>query len=223
MTAIHQNSLANHHAIDDASHHSGDRNIGSDAHGRQMPDDRTTDSTSGSVNISFNAHMRLRAYQDQKNQLIPELSIAKQGVVTELNSSMDVLSDTTAKQNLYNADSDDPGKIKSGKISSDTKNNDFSAFMNRPQAGNFSERITGMLSEVQNNIVQASEPGYHYLVNMLHNYRTTVEDPQQLQEIMRKEEFYLSRRKPFMDSADFQSYSQVLNQFSNIVERQQYA
>ena len=215
MTEIHQNALANHHSIDDASHHSDDRNIGSDAHGRQMPDDRTPDTTSGSVNISFNAHMRLRAYQDQKNQSIAAPGLSKQGVMTELNSSIDVLSDGIAKQNL--------NKIKSDKIHNDTVENDYSALLNHTADGNFSERISGMLSEVQNNIVQDSEPGYLYLVNMLNNYQTTVGDPQQLQEVMRKEEFYLSRRKPFMDSADFQSYSQVLNQFSNIVERQQYA
>ena len=223
MTAIHQNSLADHHAIDDASRHSDDRNVGSDARGRQMPDDGIPNTTSGSVNISFNAHMRLRAYQDQKNQSISEISIAKQSVMTELNSPIDVLSDSIAKPNINNMHFDDPLSINSGKINDETTKNDYSALLSHPEAGNFSERISGMLSEVHNNIVQASEPGYRYLVNMLHNYRTTVEDPQQLQEIMRKEEFYLSRRKPFMDSADFQSYSQVLNQFSNIIERQQYA
>lgn len=218
MTEIHQNSLASHHSVDEASRHSGDTNPGNGAHGRQLLDDSTRDlkyeATSGSVNISFNAHMRLRAYEDQKTQ-----SISEKGVMAQLNSSMDSLSDGIANQSSNNMDIDSLNKD-SGAIKSDNEN---ATLLNKSVRSDFSERISGMLSEVHNNIVQDSEPGYRYLVNMLNNYRSTVEDPQELQEIMRKEEFYLTRRKPFMDSADFQSYSQVLNQFSNIVERQQYA
>ena len=221
MTEINQNSLASHHSVDEVSRHSGDTNPGNGAHGRQLLDDSTRDlkyeATSGSVNISFNAHMRLRAYQDQKTQ-----SISEKGVMTQLNSSMDSLSDGIANQSSDTMDFDSLNKD-SDTIKSDNKNNENAALLNKSLISDFSQRISGMLSEVHNNIVQDSEPGYRYLVNMLNNYRSTVEDPQELQEIMRKEEFYLTRRKPFMDSADFQSYSQVLNQFSNIVERQQYA
>lgn len=200
MTAIHQNAPANHHSIDDASHHSGDRNIGSDVHGRQILDDSARDSTSGTVNISFHAHMRLRAYQDQKTQLTAD---------SELHPVNSLIAPDISQLDTVSEQSPD-------------------SINNRPDAAGFSnsgfsKKVTSMLSEVENNIVQTSEPGYRYLVNMLNNYKTTVEDPQQLQEIMRKEEFYLSRRKPFMESADFQSYSQVLSQFSNIIERQQYS
>ncbi|RKZ97958.1 MAG: hypothetical protein DRQ43_02205 [Gammaproteobacteria bacterium] len=200
MTAIHQNALANHQSIDDTSHHSENKSIGTDAHGRQILDDSAHDSTSGIVNISFHAHMRLRAYQDQKSQLTadvelaPVKSLAVPDTVSELSS--DVIDNAPDKSSTLLKGSDVAG---------------------------FSEQMTNILSEVENNIVQTSEPGYRYLLNMLNNYKTTIEDPQQLQEIMRKEEFYLSRRKPFMESADFQSYSQVLGQFSNIIERQQYS
>ena len=221
MTEINQNSLASHHSVDEASRHSGDTNPGNGAHGRQLLDDSTRDlkyeATSGSVNISFNAHMRLRAYQDQKTQ-----SISGSKVMTQLNSSMDGLSGGIANQSSDTMDFDSLNKD-SDTIKSDKKNNENATLLNKSVMSDFSERISGMLSEVHNNIVQDSEPGYRYLVNMLNNYRSEVEDPQELQEIMRKEEFYLARRKPFMASADFQSYSQVLNQFSNIVERQQYA
>ena len=221
MTEIHQNSLASHHSVDEASRHSVDTNSGNGAHGRQLLDDSTRDlkyeATSGSVNISFNAHMRLRAYQDQKTQ-----SISEKGVMTQLNSSIDDFPDGIANQGSNTMDFDSLNKD-SDTIKSDKTIIENDALLNKSIISDFSERISGMLSEVHNNIVQDSEPGYRYLVNMLNNYRSTVEDPQELQEIMRKEEFYLTRRKPFMDSADFQSYSQVLNQFSNIVERQQYA
>jgi t-SNARE complex subunit (syntaxin) len=95
--------------------------------------------------------------------------------------------------------------------------------LNSSNNSHFSNKINQILSEVEQNIVQTSEPGYQYLVNMLNNYQPDVENPEQLQEIVRKEEFYLSRRKPFMESAEFQSHSQVLSQFSNIISRQQYS
>ncbi|MCU7800149.1 MAG: hypothetical protein KZQ70_08385 [gamma proteobacterium symbiont of Lucinoma myriamae] len=175
-----------------------------DAHGRQILDDSAHDSTSGTVNISFHAHMRLRAYQEQKTQLITNAeSIPVQGLLASDAAQRDRVSEQNS--NVINNSFNEPSNL----------------LKNSNKAG-FSEQMTNMLSEVENNIVQTAEPGYRYLVNMLNNYKSTVEDPRQLQEIMRKEEFYLSRRKPFMESADFQSYSQVLSQFSNIIERQQY-
>jgi len=205
MTAIHQNALANHQSIDDASHHSENKSIGSDAHGRQILDDSARDSTSGTVNISFHAHMRLRAYQDQKTQLAADSESAPvKSLAAPDTSSIDIVSEQS------------PDVI-------DNRLDKSSSLLKSPGVAEFSEQMTNILSEVENNIVQTSEPGYRYLLNMLNNYKTNVEDPQQLQEIMRKEEFYLSRRKLFMESADFQSYSQVLGQFSNIIERQQYS
>ncbi|MCW8932521.1 MAG: hypothetical protein OQL19_20100 [Gammaproteobacteria bacterium] len=216
MTEIHQNSLANSHSLEETPRNPGDRSVGNDAQGRQLLDDRSRDTTAGSVNISFNAHMRLRAYQDQKVQL------TDQSTIMPLNSSQDTVSDDVSNKSFNKMRSDDTNVLEGERKEKHSQNNEMPESLNHPETNHFSESITGMLSEVQNNIVQASEPGYRYLVNMLSNYQTTVDNPQQLQEIMRKEEFYLTRRKPFMDSSDFQSYSQVLNQFSNIIARQQF-
>lgn len=199
MTEINHNSLAGHHAVDDASRHPGDREKGGNIHGGQILDDHSHDSTVGSVTISFNAHMRLRAYEDQQKQftidpgLLPVNSLSAPGSDAIENGFDEALS-----------------------VLSYSKAAGISDF-------NFSEQMHSMLAEVEQNIVQTSEPGYQYLVNMLNNYKTSVDNPQQLQEIMRREEFYLSRRKPFMEITDFHSYSQVLSQFSNIIERQQYS
>ena len=202
MTSIHQNALANHPSINDASHHSENRNIGSAPHDRQIPDDSTRDLTSGTVNISFHAYMRLRAYQDEKTQLTADSELMPvNSLAAPVNSQPDSISEQ------------DSNVI-------DNRFDKSSMLLKITNLTGFSEQMINMLSEVENNIVQSSEPGYRYLVNMLNNFKTIIEDPQQLQEIMRKEEFYLSRRKPFMESADFQSYSQVLSQFSNIIERQ---
>lgn len=214
MSEIQQNSLASHHSVDETARHPGD-NRGVGVNGRQLLDDSSDNSISGSVNISFNAHMRLQAYQDQNVQ-----SIVAQDDPLALKLTANALSDTTPNQSSDNVDSE---RVDDSKLVDDNAENENPAVLNQSDKPDFSKQITGMLTEVENNIVQASEPGYRYLVNMLSNYQTTVEDPQQLQEIMRKEEFYLTRRRPFMDSAEFQSYSQVLNQFSNIVARQQYA
>ncbi len=207
MTQIHQSALPAHHSVDEQSHTISGQNDQSASGSSQNV---THDQALGTVNISFNAHMRLRAYQDQKNPSDSENSAL---------SNADLLSQGLSSQgspvDLKEQKSELDDFDQSVKLKDDPRNNSSSSLK-------FSEQITEMLYEVQDNIVKTSEPGYHYLVNMLNNYRSSVEDPQQLQEIMRKEEFYLSRRKPFMENADFQSYSQVLNQFSNIVERQQY-
>ncbi len=188
MTAINQHSIANRSSLDDATQTAADRTIGNDAHARKLSDNGAQDINSGTIRISFNAHMRLRAYQDQHASADPEL-MSRQLPQVELD-----------------------------------KPDDRSANMLRPttQAG-FSTRVSQVLSEIEQNIVHSSEPGYRYLVNMLSSNKSAIADPQQLEEIMRKEEFYLSRRKPFMDSTDFQSYSQVLSQFTNIIQRQQYS
>ena len=77
-----------------------------------------------------------------------------------------------------------------------------------------------MLSEIEQNLVQTTEPGYKHLRNLLSNQSNTLSEPEQLQEIIRREKYFLGRRKAFMDSSEFQSYSQVLNQFSNILQRE---
>ncbi len=203
MTEINQNSFASHHSVDESSRHHEDGHKGTSVSGRQLvessPRDLKQDSTTGSVNISFNAHMRLRAYQDQKvalsaNEATQNLNLNH--LTTELVEENQLLNNTSEKNHV--------------------PTNAFSQ-------NNYSPNMRGMLSEIQKNIVQSSEPGYRYLENLLNNHKGAVEDPQQLQEIMRKEEFYLSKRKPFMESGDFQSYSQVLSQFSNVIARQQYS
>ena len=175
MTIIHQDSVSGRQSVDDTSHQA--------AAGYEGDINSTQGLHSSTINISFQAELRLRAFQEQrKSQINP--------AVVDYNSMSDRVSEVAEKQH------DDSG---------------------------FSRRISNMLLEVQNNIVQIGDSGYQYLVNVLQNNKETVEDQQQLQEIMRKEQFFLSRRKPFMQNSDFQSYSQVLCQFSNIVERQQYS
>ena len=226
MTAIHQSSIASHHSVDDTSSRSGNRNGGSPGHGRQANDDGTWDPNSSTVNISSHAQLRLRAYQEQRmmqiNQPLAEperpavLKVNEQPahVITKMPSEL--INNTgkghSSQSELYEINAHN-GVDKSSvdNRSVDNKNNGF------PQ------NVALMLSEVEDNLIQTSEPGYQYLVNVLNNHINTVEDPQQLQEVMRKEQFFLTRRKPFMESSDFQSYSQVLGQFANIVERQQYS
>ena len=86
-----------------------------------------------------------------------------------------------------------------------------------------SEKVSSMLSEVEQNIVSGDEPGYQFLVNVLNNYQQYIENDEHLQEVIRREQYFLLKRKPVMDSSEFQSYSQVLNQFNNIIERQQFS
>ena len=195
MTAIHQNTISNNHSIGEQSHQSSKGNEKGHKREGSAENNSTQSVQSSTVNISFNAELRLRAYQEQRKLVEPNQSEA-----IALNSEIKALSiESTVEKSMG---------------------------MMRENDGNsnvFSQNINYMLDEVQNNIVKKSEPGYQYLVNVLNNNKNTVEDPQQLQEIMRKEQFYLSRRKPFMPNSDFQSYSQVLSQFSNIVGRQQYA
>lgn len=199
MTEIHQKPLASRQPVDDIPNLLADSSNQGGVPGRQILDG--THNSAGTINISFNAHMRLRAYEEQRNKA--ELFSPVESSSLPEQHAMPVVS---ASPEQANGVEDIPSEL----------------LANRDMSG-LSEHITGMLSEVHDNIVQASEPGYRYLVNMLNNYQTNVENSHQLQEIMRKEEFYLNRRKPFMDSSDFQSYSQVLSQFANIVERQQYS
>ena len=193
MTSIHQNSIANKHSIDDQTRQN---NANNERREGQTEEGRSSNGiSSATVNISFNAELRLKAYQEQRKIVEPMPNELAAVHSEKISLSLETTADKQIEQ-MIQTDS---------------------------EGYEFSQNINHMLSEVQNNIVKKSDPGYQYLVNMLNNHMNTVEDPQQLQEIMRKEQFYLTRRKPFMQNSDFQSYSQVLNQFTNIVERQQYA
>lgn len=193
MTAIQQNPVAVHHNIDDASSHSGSSNGRGTGRDRQTMSDSARDTGSSTINISYSAELRLRAYQEQRSQSLSQtLTEPGQAAITD--------SHTLSENKTVTVQSDVAG------------NN-----------SGFPQRIEVMLSEVEDNIVQASEPGYRYLVNVLSNHIDRVGEQSQLQELMRREQYFLTRRKPFMDSSDFQSYSQVLGQFSNILERQQHS
>jgi len=193
MTVIHQNPVSSHHSIDDASHQSDHGNGGRAARNRQTNDNSAQGLDSSTVvDISFQAELCLRAYQDRQKVNMADSYPSGSGNMNA--EKMEILPEQVIDS------------IKTSKKDTDS----------------FSQGINNMLSEIEKNIIKKSEPGYQYLVSVLNNNKMMVEDPRQLQEIMRKEQFFLSRRKPFMQNADFQSYSQVLNQFSNIVERQQY-
>lgn len=217
MTAIHQPPISSHHSIDDAGHHSGNRNEGGAGHGRQATDNSTGGPGSSTVNISFQATMRLRAYQEQHSvqptsepgTFNAQNYALKEGIIQPDSSTL-----STLKTN--GAGHPDAQSMDSSSVHGNSVGTDFSNFSQFPQP------VDAMLSEVQSNLVHHNEPGYQHLVNLLNNYGSAIEEPQQLQDIMRREQFYLGRRKAFMNNSDFQSYSQVLNQFSNIVERQLY-
>lgn len=196
MTTIHQNSISNNHSIDDKNHQSaGDNERSVERRSKQIEENSTQGVYASTVNISFNAELRLRAYQEQRKLVEPN----NNGAERVHSEGIELSNDNNPEKQI-----------------------DL-VVQNEEKVLNFPQNVNHMLTEVQNNIVKESDPGYQYLVNVLNNNKVTVEDPQQLQEIMRKEQFFLSRRKPFMQNSDFQSYSQVLSQFSNIVERQQYA
>jgi hypothetical protein len=212
MTAIQQHQLTSHHTIDEKKHHSGNSNEGEAVRGRPAmessigAEDSTWSEASGTVHISFQATMRLRAFQEQRDNL-PEFgagSHVKNGFA--INQS-----------NLQN-------RVDLDKSSPELNPNTVPASHPVTRAtgnGEFSKRIESMLSEIQSNLITANEPGYQHLVNVLRNYGPVVDDEQQLDEIMRREQFFLTRRKPFMNNTEFQSFSQVLNQFANIASRQQ--
>ncbi len=203
MTAINQNALADNRSVDDLSRHPEDKKVANALYGKSVVNDDSHDSIMGTVSISFNAQMRLRAYQDQT--ISPTLSTELLSVdpLVPPKESTSIAEKSVSEKTAHINSSDPIGKL------------------NLSNKSHFSNKISQILFEVEQNIVQTSEPGYRYLVNMLNNYQADVENPEQLQEIMRKEEFYLKRRKPFMESAEFQSHSQVLSQFSNIIARQQ--
>lgn len=196
MTTIHQNSIYNNHSIDDKNHQSaGDNERSVERRSKQIEENSTQGVYASTVNISFNAELRLRAYQEQRKLVEPN----NNGAERVHSEGIELSNDNNPEKQIE------------------------LVVQNEEKVLDFPQNVNHMLTEVQNNIVKESDPGYQYLVNVLNNNKVTVEDPQQLQEIMRKEQFFLSRRKPFMQNSDFQSYSQVLSQFSNIVERQQYA
>ena len=196
MTAIDHNRIAQQKIPDDAVLQSDDRVLSSNINNNiASADNIPADSILSKVNISFNAQLRLRAYQEQKSQ------VQNNGTEAMLNNGLQV-------------NSIENNNINSGTIEPDTPKQ-------TNKSNKFPQQLTKMLSEVEQNVLQNSATGYQYLVNLLGNNKQFVSNPQQLQEIMRKEEFFLSRRKPFMKTEEYQSYSQVLSQFSNIVSRQQ--
>ncbi|MDX2505252.1 MAG: hypothetical protein QNL62_12370 [Gammaproteobacteria bacterium] len=206
MSAILQDSIVSHLGIDDASNRSGNRNEAG-PHGRQTKSGSAQDQSSSTINISYHAELRLRAYQEQRMlQMNQSLAEPEQSTISLMNAFAGLKSPQTQPD------------------MSNTTHNEHSNISQPQQTNNgFTQHIAVMLSEVEDNIVQSNEPGYQHLVNVLNNHIDSVVDQQQLQEIMRKEQFFLTRRKPFMDSSDFQSYSQVLGQFANIVERQKFS
>ena len=66
MTAIQQSSISSRHSIDDTGQHSGSNNGGGAEHGRETMDNSAGVYNSSTVNISFQATMRLQAYQEQR-------------------------------------------------------------------------------------------------------------------------------------------------------------
>ena len=225
MAIIHQNSVPGHHSVDEAAHRQGSGDERETGRERQAAESSTQGLYSSTVTISFQAELRLRAFQEQRklhmnpaaadSESISNKKIQSQNRISSFNSIPGITSEPIGKSNDVSStflEQQLEGQFEGKKVLEQYKDNSA-----------FSQRINNMLSEVQNNIVQAGDSGYQYLVNVLHNNKETVESQQQLQEIMRKEQFYLTRRKPFMQNSDFQNYSQVLNQFSNIVERQQYS
>ena len=211
MTAIQQSSIPSHHTIDDTGQHSGNSGGGAE-HDKKTMDNSAGVLNSSTVNISFQATMRLQAYQEQRallstsQELKQESHQLRDGQLfvegnnpSDLNPSME--SDRTSESAIEAQNVSNSASLKTV----------------------FPQKIESMLNEVQDNLVQSNEPGYRHLVNLLQNHQDRIEDNQQLEDIMRKEQFYLGRRKAFMSHNDFQSYSQVLNQFTHIVERQQYA
>ena len=225
MSIIHQNSVPGHHSVDDAAPRQGSGDERETGRERQAAESGTQGLYSSTVTISFQAELRLRAFQEQRKlQMNPAATdsgsvsnkkIQSQNRTSSFNSIPGITSEAIGKSNDVSStflEGQLEEQLEEQRVLEQHKDNSA-----------FSQRINNMLSEVQNNIVQAGDSGYQYLVNVLHNNKETVEDQRQLQEIMRKEQFFLTRRKPFMQNSDFQSYSQVLSQFSNIVERQQYS
>ncbi|GEM_PF-4165166 len=169
------------------------RNEGEPSHARlQAINNSTGEPGSSTVNISWQAVMRLSAFEQQKIQDKDRI---------------------TAKTELLK-----PGAAQDSERSALTEQ-----LQSNFTEGNLSvlpDNIAGMLSEIEQNLVQTTEPGYKHLRNLLSNQSNTLSEPEQLQEIIRREKYFLGRRKAFMDSSEFQSYSQVLNQFSNILQRE---
>ena len=186
MTAIQQNLITGNQARS--------RNEGEPSHARiQAINNSTGEPGSSTVNISWQAVLRLSAYEQQKIQdtdrVIDKTEHLKPGAVQEPEQS-------ALTEQVQPAITELNGPV-------------------------LPDNITGMLSEIEQNLVQTTEPGYKHLRNLLNNQSDVLTEPEQLQEVIRREKYFLGRRKAFMDSSEFQSYSQVLNQFSNILQREQ--
>lgn len=199
MTAIQQSLVT--------GHQSQNRAEGDAPHaGLQAINSSTGEAGSSTVNISWQAVMRLSAFEqqriDEQSRGIEssDASVTKEVVKLE-NNAYSEQNQSEARLSRNGLLTDNP----SIKIELDSV---------------FPENIRGMLSEIEQNLVQTTEPGYKHLKNLLNSQNEALSEPGQLQEIVRKEKFFLGRRKAFMDSSEFQSYSQVLNQFSNIIQRE---
>ncbi len=185
MTAIQQNLIT--------GNQTRGRTEGEPSHARlQAINNSAGEPGSSTVNISWQAVMRLSAFEQQKIQ-------DKNRVADRTENSKPEITQKSERSVLTE------------QVQSTITEGNLSAF-----PGN----IAGMLSEIEQNLVQTTEPGYKHLRNLLSNQSDTLSEPEQLHEIIRREKYFLGRRKAFMDSSEFQSYSQVLNQFSNILQRE---
>lgn len=185
MTTIQQNLITENQAQS--------RNEGEPTHARlQAINNSTGEPGSSTVNISWQAVMRLSALEQQKIQDSDRV---------------------TAKTEILK-----PGAVQNSEDSVLTEQ--LQPAITERNLSVLPDNIADMLSEIEQNLVQTTEPGYKHLRNLLNNQSDTLSEPEQLQEIIRREKYFLGRRKAFMGSSEFQSYSQVLNQFSNILQRE---
>ncbi len=189
MTAIQQSLVTGNQAQN--------RSEGDVSHARlQAINNSTGEAGSSTVNISWQAVMRLSAFEQQR--------IHEQRKIKSNSGS----SSQTGIQHFA-----DESLIEQNQATNPLQNLSV-----------LPANIAAMVAEIEQNLVTTTEPGYkhlrHLLANQIDIQSSALSEPQQLQEIVRKEKFFLERRKAFMDSSEFQSYSQVLNQFSNILQRE---
>ncbi len=210
MTAIQQSLIS--------GHPSQNRKEGEPTHANAQAINNSTGSVNSStVNISYQALMRLNAYEQHKSTQDDMLRGQSDSLAQELFAKQVSKSADSAKlyiQPVSEFREQDQGAGQQQRLSGNhPAESDFSNV-------NFPENIVAMLAEIKQNIVQTSEPGYKHLLNLLNNRSDSLSEPQQLEDVIRKETFFLGRRKAFMDSSEYQSYSQVLSQFANIIQRE---
>ncbi len=215
MTAIQQSLIS--------GHHSQNRNEGESSHANATAINNSTESVNTStVNISYQAVMRLSAYEQQRSLQDEMLRGQSDPLAQELFTTQALKSAAEPakpdNQPVRKFQEQERAYVqKQGLKQSFSENNPVESDLSNI---NFPENIVGMLAEIKQNIVQTSEPGYKHLLNLLINRSDSLSQPQQLEDVIRKETFFLGRRKAFMDSSEYQSYSQVLSQFSNIMQRE---